>query len=100
MDINPAVPTKKDTATKEFPRGMLIAWNPALRKEVWRVPQRADWNGGVLATASDLVFQGTAEGNFVAYDVSNGKILFILTKAREPKEKQEDDTRYKKEEKK
>jgi quinohemoprotein ethanol dehydrogenase len=78
MDENHAVPTKMDTATNKFPRGMLIAWNPALRKEVWRVPQTADWNGGVLATASDLVFQGTAEGNFIAYDGSNGKILWQI----------------------
>lgn len=78
MDKNPAVPTKNDPATKKFPRGMLIAWNPALRKEAWRVPQQADWNGGVLATASDLVFQGTAEGNFIAYDGSNGKVLWQM----------------------
>lgn len=73
---NPAVPTKTDPATNKFPRGMLIAWNPVLRKEVWRVPQTADWNGGVLATAADLLFQGTAEGNFIAYDGSNGKVLW------------------------
>jgi quinohemoprotein ethanol dehydrogenase len=78
MDANPAVPTRMDSATRKFPRGMLIAWNPALRKEVWRVPQKADWNGGVLATASDLVFQGTAEGNFIAYDGSNGEVIWMM----------------------
>lgn len=57
---------------------MLIAWNPVLRKEIWRVPQQADWNGGVLATASDLVFQGTAQGDFICYDGSNGKILWQM----------------------
>jgi mono/diheme cytochrome c family protein len=77
-DANPAVPTRMDSATKKFPRGMLIAWNPSLRKEVWRVPQKADWNGGVLATASDLVFQGTAEGDFIAYDGSDGKVLWTV----------------------
>ncbi|MEI6948855.1 PQQ-dependent dehydrogenase, methanol/ethanol family [Paraflavisolibacter sp. H34] len=75
-DPNPAVPTRNDPATKKMPRGMLIAWNPALRKEVWRVPQASDWNGGVLATATDLVFQGTAQGDFIAYDGSNGKELW------------------------
>ena len=73
---DPANPTTHDTATKNFPRGMLIALNPSLRKEVWRVPQTSDWNGGLLATASDLVFQGTAEGNFIAYDASNGKVIW------------------------
>ena len=76
IGTNPAVPTKTDSATKKFPRGMLIAWNPALRKEVWRVPQTADWNGGVLATATDLVFQGTAEGDFIAYDGNTGTVLW------------------------
>lgn len=76
IGYDPAVQTRLDSTTKKFPRGMLIAWNPALRKEAWRVPQTADWNGGVLATAADLVFQGTAEGNFIAYDGSNGHVLW------------------------
>lgn len=76
IGTDPTKPTRTDTATKRFPRGMLIAWNPSLRKEVWRVPQTADWNGGLLATASDLIFQGTAEGRFIAYDAANGKIVW------------------------
>lgn len=76
IGTDPAKPMRYDTATKNFPRGMLIAWNPVLRKEVWRVPQQADWNGGVLATAADLVFQGTAQGDFICYDGSNGTVLW------------------------
>ncbi len=76
IGTDPTKPMRHDTMTKKFPRGMLIAWNPVLRKEVWRVPQTADWNGGVLATASDLVFQGTAQGDFICYDGSNGKIVW------------------------
>jgi len=34
------------------------------------------WNGGTLATAGGLVFQGTADGHFNAYDASNGKLLW------------------------
>jgi quinohemoprotein ethanol dehydrogenase len=78
IGTDPTKPMRYDTATKNFPRGMLIAWNPALRKEVWRVPQTADWNGGLLATTTDLVFQGTAEGDFIAYDGSNGNILWKM----------------------
>jgi quinohemoprotein ethanol dehydrogenase len=75
---DPSVPTRHDTsaAAKKAPRGMLIAWNPIERKEVWRVAQKHDWNGGVLATASDLVFEGDAEGNFTAFDGSSGKELW------------------------
>jgi len=76
IGTDPANPVRHDTATGLFPRGMLIAWNPVLRKEAWRVPQEADWNGGLLATASDLVFQGTAQGDFFCYDGSNGKVLW------------------------
>lgn len=76
IGTDPTKPMRYDSATEKFPRGMLIAWNPVLRKEEWRVAQTADWNGGVLATASDLLFQGTAEGDFICYDASNGKILW------------------------
>ena len=52
--------------------GKLIAWDPVNKKEVWQVKQPSVWNAGVLTT-SELVFQGTAEGNFVAYDASTGE---------------------------
>ncbi len=78
IGTDPTKPMRYDTATKKFPRGMLIAWDPVQHKERWRVPQSADWNGGILATASDLVFQGTAEGTFICYDGSNGKILWQM----------------------
>lgn len=76
IGTDPRNPMRYDTNTKNFPRGMLIAWNPVLRKEAWRIPQASDWNGGVLTTASGLVFQGTAEGDFIAYDGASGKELW------------------------
>jgi quinohemoprotein ethanol dehydrogenase len=78
IGTDPTKPMRYDSATKNFPRGMLIAWNPVLKKEVWRVPQSADWNGGVLATATDVVFQGTAQGDLIAYDAANGKELWKI----------------------
>lgn len=53
--------------------GRLIAWDPVARKEVWRVPYKGPWNGGVLATGGNLVFQGDAQGLFHAYDARAGK---------------------------
>lgn len=76
IGTDPTKPMRYDTATKKFPRGMLIAWDPVQRKERWRVPQAADWNGGLLATASDLVFQGTAQGNFFCYEGRTGKVIW------------------------
>ena len=46
--------------------GRLLAWDPVKQKEAWRVEHVAPWNGGTLTTAGNLVFQGTAEGRFVA----------------------------------
>lgn len=78
IGTDPTKPMHFDTATKKFPRGMLIAWNPILKKKVWTIQQTADWNGGLLATTTDLLFQGTAEGDFVCYDGSNGKVLWKI----------------------
>ncbi|MBC7942354.1 MAG: c-type cytochrome, partial [Chitinophagaceae bacterium] len=58
------------------PFGRLIAWDPVAQKEVWRQEQVSPWNGGTLSTAGNLVFQGTADGRFVAYDARDGKKLW------------------------
>ncbi len=64
---------KKATASFE---GRLIAWDPVAQKEVWSVRHENVQNGGVLATAGDLVFQGTADAQFQARDPSTGKLLW------------------------
>ncbi len=56
----------------------LIAWDPIQQQEVWRVPLTGDWNGGVLATGGNLVFQGTTGGYFNAYDAQTGKKLHSI----------------------
>jgi len=63
-------------AAKKATKGVLIAWDPVAQKERWRVTLGGPWNGGVLATAGGLVFQGNAMGNFVAYDSASGKNLW------------------------
>ena len=76
-DINYALPFKADSnAPKGGPQGFLLAWDPVKQQEVWRVKQVAHWNGGVVTTASGLVFQGTADGNLTALDGDNGKLLW------------------------
>ncbi len=65
---------------KEFPReiagGSLLAWDPVRQKEAWRVVHKGPWNGGTLSTAGNLVFQGTADGRFVAYAADTGAKLW------------------------
>ena len=58
-------------------KGWLIAWDPVARKTVWRVSLGAHpWNGGTLATAGNLTFQGNAMGEFVAYRADTGQRLW------------------------
>ncbi|HEX8028733.1 MAG TPA: PQQ-dependent dehydrogenase, methanol/ethanol family, partial [Vicinamibacterales bacterium] len=57
-------------------KGRLIAWDPVARKPKWTVEYGAYWNGGTLATAGNLVFQGTAAGDFIAYNAANGDKLW------------------------
>ncbi len=56
--------------------GSLLAWDPARQQAAWSVPYRAMWNGGVLATAGDLVFQGNADRFIAAYDAASGEELW------------------------
>lgn len=57
-------------------KGSLVAWNPVTQKQAWKVQHDTLWNGGTLATAGGLVFQGTADGWFSAYNASSGKRLW------------------------
>lgn len=54
----------------------LQAWNPVTQKPAWKVPTPGHWNGGVLATAGDLVFQGRIDRKFNAYDAGSGRLLW------------------------
>lgn len=58
---------------KHLSDGFLLAWNPREQREVWRAPRRLGWNGGVLATAGNLVFQGTGDGWFEALRADTGE---------------------------
>ena len=61
---------------KSKPFGRLIAWDPVQQKEVWRQEHVAPWNGGTLTTAGNLVFQGSADGRFIAYNAKTGAKLW------------------------
>jgi PQQ-dependent dehydrogenase (methanol/ethanol family) len=56
--------------------GELLAWDPVKQQAAWKVKHDKPANGGVLSTAGDLVFQGTGEGVFAAYDADNGDALW------------------------
>ena len=69
--------TAKD-ALKEV-KGYLAAWDPVQQREVWRVQHSGSWNGGLLSTAGNLVFQGRADGKMAAYAADTGQPLWEST---------------------
>ena len=56
--------------------GHLLAWDPVTQTEKWRVEYPGPSNGGTMSTAGNLVFQGTAGGEFRAYSADAGKQLW------------------------
>jgi quinohemoprotein ethanol dehydrogenase len=54
----------------------LLAWDPVHQKEVWRAPHPFAFNGGVLSTQGDLVFQGDIDGVLHAYRADTGQELW------------------------
>lgn len=59
-----------------FDPGKLVAYDPVRQRAVWTVAHELPFNGGVLATAGNLVFQGDAFGRFSAYRADNGEKLW------------------------
>jgi quinohemoprotein ethanol dehydrogenase len=73
----PQDPVIKAAAIKGL-KGHLAAWDPVLQKEVWRVELGHPWNGGTLATAGHVVYEGDAMGKFSAYGDADGKLLWSV----------------------
>jgi quinohemoprotein ethanol dehydrogenase len=68
----PQDPTIKK-AILDSVKGKLVAWDPVQQKQAWAVERPGPWNGGTLATAGNLVFEGTAAGLFEAYRADTGE---------------------------
>ena len=73
-----ALPTDEAThiALRSMMKGRLLAWDPVKQEPRWSVEHFGPWNGGVLSTAGDIVFQGTSDAHFAAYDAESGKRLW------------------------
>jgi alcohol dehydrogenase (cytochrome c) len=56
--------------------GEFMAWNPATAQKVWSIKEPYMTMSGILATAGDVVFYGTADGWFRGVDARSGKILW------------------------
>ena len=78
----PPIPGLPDTvegrraALAAMIKGKLVAYDPVKQEVRWEIKRDWPWNGGTLATAGNLVFEGTAHGDFEAYNAENGTKLW------------------------
>ncbi|HLY54988.1 MAG TPA: PQQ-dependent dehydrogenase, methanol/ethanol family [Stellaceae bacterium] len=59
-------------------RELIRAWDPVAQKSVWEHETSSGvrgYDGGVMTTAGNLVFQGRATGELFAYAADSGKVL-------------------------
>jgi quinohemoprotein ethanol dehydrogenase len=68
--------TREDLSKKA--QGVLIAWDPNTHRPKWSAPLNTITNGGALATAGNLVVQGTGDGHIRFYDANTGRVLHQL----------------------
>ena len=57
-------------------KGRLLAWDPVKNEQAFVVEHPGPWNGGTLATAGGLLFQGTPAGDLTAYNAKTGEKLW------------------------
>ncbi len=66
-------PVADGTPPADGATSTLTAWDPLKQRAQWAVQTPGPHNGGTLATAGDLVFQGQADGYIHAYSASDGR---------------------------
>jgi len=59
-------------------KGYLLAWDPVQQKERFRIPYPHPGNGGILATAGNLLVEGTINKTLAIYRADNGKKLWEM----------------------
>ncbi|MCB2109227.1 MAG: c-type cytochrome, partial [Rhodobacteraceae bacterium] len=64
------------TKVANMAKAWLSAWDPVQRKERWRVDYLPNASSGTLATAGNLVFQGTPYRTLAAYRADTGALLW------------------------
>ena len=79
--VDPEQPGVPDPVLSQFlirkmTEGHLLAWDPVARAPAWKVQHPLTWNGGVLATAGRLVFQGTSDERLLAVADDSGDIVW------------------------
>jgi quinohemoprotein ethanol dehydrogenase len=76
--LPPITQLARGLKTNTASRGFLRAWSVVQHRVVWEAQTATSWDGGVLATAGGLVFQGDANGNLNAYSADRGERLAAI----------------------
>ena len=71
----PSIASSSGVKTDPASRGFLRAWSVSEHRVVWEAQTATSWDGGVLATAGGLVFQGDANGYLNVYAADTGERL-------------------------
>jgi quinohemoprotein ethanol dehydrogenase len=73
-DANKGLPGYDSSGTV---RGaFFLAWDPIKQEARFKLPMKKGFNGGMLATGGDLVFEGDATANFSARNDATGEVLW------------------------
>jgi len=59
-------------------KGYLLAWDPVHQREAFRIPYPHPGNGGTLATAGNLLVEGTIDKTLAIYRADNGRKLWEM----------------------
>jgi len=79
VDMSGPPPGREDEGVY---KGWLVAWDPVNQREAWSIEKEWPWNGGTLATAGNLVFQGDSTGTFRAHNARTGEELWSFAAGR------------------
>jgi quinohemoprotein ethanol dehydrogenase len=75
---DPELARKLQAEANAMETAFLLAWDPVNQREVWRVTLPFPGSGGVLATAGNLLFEGTTNKNFAAFSPDSGELLWQM----------------------
>jgi quinohemoprotein ethanol dehydrogenase len=59
-------------------KGYMLAWNPVLQKEAFRIPYPHPANGGTLVTGGNLLVEGTINKTLAVYQADSGNKLWEM----------------------
>ncbi len=77
----PDLKTLKATRNVNLVRELLRAWDPVAQKVVWEHETSSGirgYDGGVMSSAGNLVFQGRGSGELWVYAADTGKVLKVI----------------------